>query len=159
MAPAPGILAFAGSARRDSFNKKLIRVAADAARAEGVPVTLIDLRDFPLPLMDQDLEAEQGLPAPAGQLQDLLLAHQGVLLSAPEYNSSVTPLLKNVIDWTSRPRPGVAALAGWTDKVAALVSASPGALGGLRGLVTLRSILGNIGVLVLPTQFALSKAH
>ena len=159
MAATPAILAFAGSTRRESFNGKLIRVAADAARAEGTPVTLIDLRDFPLPLFDQDLEAGQGMPPAAVQLQDLFLKHQGLLISAPEYNSSITPLLKNTIDWATRPEAkGEPALIAFKDKVAGLVSASPGALGGLRGLVHLRSILGNIGVLVLPTQFALSRA-
>src|SRR5438094_934323 len=102
MANAPKILAFAGSARRESFNKKLIRLAAEATRAEGATVTLIDLRDFPMPLFDQDLEAEQGLPPAVVQFQDLLLGHQGLLISAPEYNSSITPLLKNTIDWASR---------------------------------------------------------
>jgi NAD(P)H-dependent FMN reductase len=155
----PKILAFAGSTRADSFNKKLVRIAAAAARAAGAEVTLLDLRDLPLPLFDQDLEAEKGLPANARTLKDLMLAHQGLLLSCPEYNSSITAVLKNTIDWASRPVPGEPPLACFTGKVAALVSASPGALGGLRGLVHVRAILGNIGVLVLPDQVAVPKAH
>lgn len=156
--PSPKILAFAGSTRSDSWNKKLIKVAAEGARAAGAEVTLIDLRDFPLPLFDQDLEAA-GFPEVARKLKQLFLQHQGLLISSPEYNSSISGVLKNAIDWVSRPEPGEASLACFTDKVAGLVSASIGALGGLRGLVHLRAILGNIKVLVLPDQVAVSKAQ
>lgn len=159
MPSAPQILAFAGSARRDSFNKKLVRVAAECARQAGGEVTQIDLRDYALPIFDEDTESADGLPANARKLKDLFLAHDGLLISCPEYNSSITPLLKNVIDWVSRPVAGEAPLQCFDGKVAALLAASPGALGGLRGLVTVRSILGNIKVLVLPDQFALAKAH
>lgn len=155
----PKILAFAGSARRESFNKKLVAVAAAAATEAGADVTTIDLADYPLPLFDGDLEAEQGPPEHAIRLKQLFLDHQGLLLACPEYNSSITPLLKNAIDWVSRPAPGEGRLAAYQGKVAVLLSASPGALGGLRGLVHVRSILGNIGVIVLPSQFALSKAN
>jgi len=156
--PTPRILAFAGSTRSDSWNKKLIKVAVEGARAGGAEVTLIDLRDFPLPLFDQDLEAA-GFPETAKKLKQLFLQHQGLLISSPEYNSSISGVLKNAIDWVSRPEPGEASLACFTDKVAGLVSASIGALGGLRGLVHLRAILGNIKVLVLPDQVAVSKAQ
>lgn len=159
MAQAPKILAFAGSARKDSFNKKLARIAAAGAQAAGAEVTVIDLKDFPLPLFDQDLEAAEGLPENAQKLKQLFLEHNGLLIAAPEYNSSITPLLKNTIDWISRPAPNEPPLAAMRGKVASLVSASPGALGGLRGLVHLRSILGNIGVIVLPDQIAVPKAH
>ncbi len=152
------ILAFAGSARRESFNKKLIRIAVQGAEKAGATVTLIDLRDFMLPLFDQDCEAEQGLPANAAALKKLFHEHNGLLISAPEYNSSITPLLKNTIDWISRTAPGEGPLAAYKGKTAALMSASPGALGGLRGLVHVRAILGNIGVLVLPDQVAIPKA-
>ena len=155
----PKILAFAGSLRVGSYNKKLVRVAADAARAAGAEVTLIDLRDFPLPVFDEDLEKADGLHPNARKLKDLFLAHHGLLLSCPEYNSSITAALKNALDWVSRPVPGEAPLGAFEGKVAALISASPGALGGLRGLVTVRSILGNIRVTVLPDQLALIKAH
>ncbi len=153
------ILAFAGSTRSDSYNKKLARAAADAARAAGAEVSVLDLRDLPMPVYDGDLEAREGLPENAKRLKAQMLAHAGFLLACPEYNSSITAVLKNAIDWASRPLPGEAPLACFTGKVAALLSASPGALGGLRGLVTVRSILGSIGVLVLPDQFALVKAH
>lgn len=154
----PKILAFAGSARKESFNKKLIRVAANAAQSAGAEVTLIDFRDLEMPLYDGDLEAEKGFPENVKKFKALLLAHDGLLISAPEYNSSITPLLKNAIDWASRAEAGEEPLACFKNKTAALLSASPGALGGLRGLVTLRMMLGNIQVLVLPRQFALSKA-
>jgi NAD(P)H-dependent FMN reductase len=154
----PRILAFAGSAREQSFNKKLVAVAAKAAEAAGAEVTLIDLRDYPLPLMDEDLEAAEGVPEPAKKLKELMKAHDGFLIACPEYNSSITPLLKNVIDWCSRREGDEKPLECYQGKTAALLSASPGGLGGLRGLVHVRAILGNIGVLVLPKQYALSGA-
>lgn len=159
MAITPRILAFAGSTRTDSYNKRLVKIAAAGARAAGAEVTLIDLRDFPLPIFDGDLEARDGLPANGRKLKDLFLAHYGLLISAPEYNSSITAVLKNAIDWVSRPVPDEAPLACFDGKVACLMSASPGALGGLRGLVHVRAILGNIKVLVLPDQIAISKAN
>ena len=159
MAYAPKILAFAGSTRTDSFNKKLVRIAVSGARQAGAEVTHIDPRDYTLPLYDGDLEQREGLPANARKLKDLFLAHQGLLIAAPEYNSSISAVLKNVIDWVSRPVPGEPPLGCFIDKVAALMSASTGALGGLRGLVTVRSILGNIRVIVLPDQVAVPKAH
>ena len=156
---ASQILAFAGSARQDSWNKKIIRIAADGAIEKGVQVTLIDLRDFQMPLFDQDLESASGLPENAKKLKQLFIAHDGLLLACPEYNSSITPLLKNTLDWVSRAENSQEKpLSAYRGKAAALVSASPGALGGLRGLVHVRSILGNIGVIVLPDQMALSKA-
>lgn len=159
MASTPKILAFAGSTRIDSYNKKLVKIAAAGAKAAGAEVTYIDLRDLPLPLFDEDLEAQEGLPANARTFKDLLISHQGLLIASPEYNSSLTAVLKNAIDWASRPAPNEAPLAAFAGKVAGILSASPGALGGLRGLVHLRSILGNIKVLVLPDQIALPKAY
>jgi NAD(P)H-dependent FMN reductase len=155
----PRILAFAGSLRRESFNKKLVSIAAHGARESGAEVTLINLNDFPLPLFDQDLEAEQGMPENGKRLKKLFIDHDGLLIASPEYNSSITAALKNAMDWVSRPAPGEPSLVAFRGKVATLMSASPGALGGLRGLVHLRSILGNIGVIVLPNQIAIAKAH
>ncbi len=159
MASIPKILAFAGSTRIDSYNKKLVKIAAAGAKVAGAEVTYIDLRDLPLPLFDEDLEAKEGLPANARTFKDLLISHQGLLIASPEYNSSLTAVLKNAIDWASRPAPNEAPLAAFAGKVASIMSASPGTLGGLRGLVHLRSILGNIKVLVLPDQIALPKAY
>jgi len=155
----PRILAFAGSARRGSLNRKLIRIAAEGARAAGAEVTLLELSDHPLPIYDGDLEASDGLPPNARRLKELFLAHEGLLIAAPEYNSSITPLLKNTIDWVSRSAPGEAPLACFDGKVAALMSASPGSLGGLRGLAVVRSCLSNIRVLVLPGQVAVPQAN
>jgi NAD(P)H-dependent FMN reductase len=155
----PKILAFAGSTRRDSLNKKLARVAAEAARAAGAEVTLVDLRDLPMPLYDGDLEKAEGIPPNAMRFKELLLAHRGLLVASPEYNSSISGVLKNSIDWASRQSPGEPALACFQDKVCGLLAASPGALGGLRGLVTVRSLLGNLGVIVVPDQLAVGKAH
>jgi len=155
----PRILAFAGSTRRESFNKKLVAIAAQGAREAGTEVTLIDLKDFPLPLFDQDLEAEQGMPENGKKLKKLFIDHDGLLIASPEYNSSFPAVLKNAIDWVSRPAPGEPSLVAFRGKVATLMSASPGALGGLRGLVHVRSILGNLGVIVLPDQIAVAQAH
>jgi chromate reductase, NAD(P)H dehydrogenase (quinone) len=154
---SPKILAFAGSTRTDSYNKKLIKVAIRGAEAAGAEVTYLDLRDLALPLYDGDLEAEH-FPESALKLKEIMFAHDGLMISSPEYNSSISGVLKNAIDWASRPRPNEKPLQAFDGKVAALMSASPGALGGLRGLVTLRSVLGNIRVLVLPDQVAVSKA-
>src|SRR3954454_10984803 len=155
----PRILAFAGSLRGESFNKKLVPIAAKAVRDAGAEVTLIDLKDFPLPLFDQDLEAGQGMPENGSKLKQLFIDHDALLVASPEYNSSVTAPLKNVIDWVSRPAPGEPPLVAFRGKVATLMSASPGALGGLRGLVHLRSILGNMGLIVLPDQITVARAH
>lgn len=153
------ILAFAGSARTDSFNQRLVTVASEFATAAGADVTLLNMRDFPLPLFDQDLEQAEGPPENATKLKQLFMDHAGLLIASPEYNSSISPMLKNVIDWVSRPADGEAMLAAYRGKVAALLAASPGALGGLRGLVHVRAILGNIGVHVVPDQVAVPSAH
>jgi len=154
----PRIIGFAGSTRDKSFNKILVRAALNAAQAAGAEVTFIDLRDLALPLYDEDLESKSGAPDGAKRLKDLMRPAHGLLIASPEYNSSVSASLKNAIDWASRPEPGQPPLACFTGKVAGLLAASPGALGGLRGLVHLRAILGNIGVIVLPQQVAVMKA-
>ncbi|MDJ0927584.1 MAG: NAD(P)H-dependent oxidoreductase [Gammaproteobacteria bacterium] len=152
------ILAFAGSTRTDSFNRKLVKAAVTAAESTGVGCTLIELADYSLPIYDGDLEAADGVPANALELRRLFKEHQGFLIAAPEYNSSVTPLLKNTIDWVSRPVDGEPGGLPYQGKVAALLSASPGALGGLRGLAALRPILTTLGTVVIPQQFALGRA-
>ena len=143
MGYTPRILAFAGATRTESYNKKLIRAAAAIAEASGAAVTLLDLRDLNMPLYDGDLEATHGLPDGAKRLKAMLLEHDGLLISSPEYNSSISAVLKNSIDWASRPVQGQAPLAEFRGKVAGIMAASPGMLGGLRGLVHLRAILGN----------------
>lgn len=155
----PGILAFAGSTRTGSWNQKLLDLAVVRLKELGAAPTAISLRDYPLPLLDEDLEKRDGLPPAALELKKLFLSHDALLLACPEYNSSFTPLLKNTLDWVSRPVPGEAPLAPFRDKVAMLLAASPGALGGMRGLAHVRAILGSIGVLVLPGQVAVGRAH
>jgi NAD(P)H-dependent FMN reductase len=159
MAYVAKILAFAGSTRTDSYNKKLVKVAMRGAEAAGAQVTFLDLRDLNLPLYDGDLEASDGLPSGARKLKDLLLANDGIMISSPEYNSSISGVLKNAIDWASRPVSGQRPLGEFKGKIAVLMSASPGPSGGLRGLVPVRSLLGNMGVIVLPEQVTVSTAH
>ena len=158
MANSVKILALAGSLRAASFNKRLARLAAAAAERAGAQVIFVDLKDYSLPVFDEDLE-RQGTPDEAKRLKQQFVEHDGFLISSPEYNSSISGALKNAIDWVSRPAPGEPPLVGFTGKTAALMSASPGVLGGLRGLVHVRQILGNIGVLVLPDQHSVARAH
>ncbi|MCL4690555.1 MAG: NAD(P)H-dependent oxidoreductase [Burkholderiales bacterium] len=157
------ILVFAGSARRDSLNKKLAREAARFAREAGAEATFVDLDDYPIPLYHGDLEAAEGMPENARKLRALFLAHDALLVASPENNSSVTALLKNTIDWLSRDlgegRGDDSGLAPWRGKVAGLMAASPGAFGGVRGLPHLRQVLATLGVTVLGTQVAVPRAH
>lgn len=156
----PKILAFAGSLRKDSYNKKLVKVASKGAEEAGAKVTYIDLKDYPLPVYDQEIEDESGIPENALKLKELMLSHDGFLIACPEYNSSISAVLKNVIDWTSRmSKPDEVYLSCFIDKAVGLLSASPGGLGGLRGLVHVRSIFGNINSIVMPYQKSLSQAH
>jgi chromate reductase, NAD(P)H dehydrogenase (quinone) len=153
----PKILAFAGSLRTGSLNKRLIRVAAEAARAAGAEVTLIELRDYPLPPYDGDIEAN-GLPAAAVALKDLFKAHAGLLISAPEYNGGISGTLKNTIDWISRRGDDERSLAAFSGKFAGLMAASPGQFGAVRGLGQLRHVLTTVGVLVVPQQRGIHAA-
>ena len=153
------ILAFAGSARNNSWNKKLVRIAAKGARAAGAEVTDLDLADYPMPIYDGDLEATEGQPSNAKRLKTLMINSHGFLIASPEYNSGYSPLLKNTLDWVSRPIPEEPSLLAFAGKVTALMSASPGALGGLRGLAQLRQVLSNIQVLVLPGQVTVPLAQ
>ncbi len=152
--PREKILAFAGSSRQDSINQKLLQLVVDRVRQAGGEVTLVNLAEFDVPLYNGDLEAEQGIPADAERFYQLMKQHAGFLIACPEYNRSITPLLKNTIDWASRPREGDRPLEAFDGKVAALCSASPGALGGLRGLYHVAEILQSIGTSVLPKQVA-----
>jgi chromate reductase, NAD(P)H dehydrogenase (quinone) len=149
------ILVLAGSVRRDSLNQRLARQAAAAVTQAGGEARLIDLGDYPLPLYDGDLEAAAGVPAPALELGRLLQQHDGLMIASPEHNASVSSLLKNSIDWLSRIR----AFDPLNGRTAALLAASPGSLGGVRGLYHLRAILNTLGVEVLAQQFLLPRAH
>lgn len=156
---APKVLVLAGSLRRDSLNKRLARFAAREVAEAGLEATVLDLKDFPLAVYDGDDEAEHGVPEAARRLREAFVAHQGLVLACPEYNGSISGALKNAIDWISRPDGDVPGLVAFRDTTALLLSASPGALGGLRGLLHVRAILSGLGVLVLPGQHAVSRAH
>ena len=153
------ILAFAASLRRDSYNKKLVQIAAAKAQQAGAQVDLIDLRDLPMPIYDGDLEREQGLPPNAKKFKQLLMAADGFLIATPEYNKMMPALLKNCIDWASRPEPNEPGLVAFTGKVAAVMGASPGALAAIRGAMQARLQLSLIGTLVLPDELGIARAH
>jgi chromate reductase, NAD(P)H dehydrogenase (quinone) len=155
------LLFFAGSTREGSYNKRLARLAQHIAVANGIEGVFVDLKDYPLPLYNADLEAEQGPPAAAREFKALLGEYQGVFIASPEYNSSVTPLLKNTIDWVSRVRAkGETGLEVYQSRVFAISGASPGYYGAMRSLLTLRQILAvGIGASVLPQQLALPRAN
>jgi len=156
----PRLLAFAGSARKGSFNHAVARAAAQSARSAGADVELIDLADYALPLFDADLESAEGMPEHARRLKEQFRAADGFLVASPEYNSAYSPLMKNTIDWCSRPESNEEPpLAAYEGKSAVLLSASPGPLGGLRGLYALRDLFLNIGVTVYPDLLAIRSAH
>ena len=157
-ATAPRLLAFAGSLRQGSYNRRLVHVLAEGARSAGAEVTLIELRDYPLPIYDGDIETA-GVPGEVRRLQQLMGDHDGLLISTPEYNGSMPALLKNTLDWISRPTAGGGSgVALFQDKVAGIVSASPGPLGGLRSLLVLRDALAKLGLIVVPQQVAVGQA-
>lgn len=144
--------------RTGSYNKKLVKIAAGGAEKAGAAVTYIDLKDYPLPLYDQDIQDESGIPENGIKLKGLFKANDGFIISSPEYNSAISGVLKNVIDWASRSAAGEEKLECFRGKTAVLMSASTGGLGGLRGLFSIRYILQNIGVMVIPEQIAVSRA-
>lgn len=145
------LLAFSGSTRRGSLNQALVDLAAAGARAKGAEVTSIRLTDFDLPLYHGDLEPDS-FPAAALELQMLLRSHHGFLIATPEHNGTISALLKNAIDWGSRPTPGHAILSGFRNKVAAIMGASISPFGTLRSLTHLRHVLSTIQVMVATEQ-------
>ncbi|MBI3260657.1 MAG: NAD(P)H-dependent oxidoreductase [Ignavibacteriae bacterium] len=152
------ILAFSGSLRRDSYNKQLVDIASEGARKAGAEVTIIELRDYPMPFYDGDLQEHEGFPEGAGKFRQLMVEHHGFLIASPEYNMSMTAALKNAIDWASRAASGEAARIAFKGKVAALMTTSTGYFGGIRGLSHLRLVLESCGTMVLPEQIAVPKA-
>jgi chromate reductase len=144
----PLILVMAGSTRKDSVHRRLARHAVESLQAAGADAVLADLRDYPLPLYDGDLEADEGRPAAAVELKELARRAHGFLFASPEYNGSYPAVLKNAIDWISRPDPGERHLEVFRGKPAVIITASPGAHGGARGLKQLRELLGMIGIAV-----------
>lgn len=153
------ILFMAGSTRTGSFNAQLAEAAARTAEKRGdIDVTRVNLSHYNIPIYNGDLEQEKGIPQDVRDLRQLFASHHGFCIASPEYNSTLSPLLVNALHWISRPDGDVPGLVAFRGKVAGLVAASPGALGGLRGLVPLRMMLGNIGVQVIPSQLAIVKA-
>jgi chromate reductase, NAD(P)H dehydrogenase (quinone) len=158
MTEQASVLCFAGSLRTDSLNKKLVKIAMTGAQEAGARVTFVDLNELPMPIYNGDDETKSGLPENAKKLKKLMKEHDAFLIASPEYNSSISGALKNAIDWASRPEEGEKPLECFKGKIAGLMACSPGALGGLRGLVHLRAILGNIGVIVVTEQTAVPSA-
>lgn len=156
----PKILVFAGSIRTGSFNARLAANAAKELALLGAEVTRISLADYPMPIYDGDLESRSGPPENAVKLKQHFMAHQGIFIASPEYNASITPLLKNTLDWISRVREGrEVPLAAYKDRVFALGGASNGQYGAMRSLLALRHVLEiGCGALVIPDQIALPRA-
>lgn len=153
MAKPVRILAFSGSARLESLNRKFLSFAVQALRDAGCEVTVADLNELSLPLFNGDLEDKAGLPANAAKLIALITSHQGLLVASPEYNSMITPLLKNTIDWCTRVEDNP-----FEGRAAAVISASPGVLGGARSLVMAQGLLLKVGCDVVPGQCFLPHA-
>jgi len=154
------IAVIVGSTREGSFNRALGEVAAASLESQGASVTQVDLAAFDLPLYSAALEAS-AFPPDAVKLKALFVAQDGLLFVSPEYNGSLPPLLKNAIDWASRPTgdEGLVALTAYRGKAAAIMSASISPFGGLRGLMHLRQILSTIQMLVIPEQVLVPNAH
>lgn len=159
MQQAPRILVFAGSIRTGAFSGQTADVAQAELGAQGADVTRISLADYPMPIVDQDLEAAEGVPDNAVKLARQIAAHDGFLIASPEYNSSIPPLLKNAIDWVSRVRKdGEKPVKPYAGKVAALCSSSDGNFAGIRGLYHLRAVLMNCGVEIITPQCSVARA-
>lgn len=153
------VLALSGSTRQDSYNQKLVAEAAQMASQMGAAVTVINLRDYPLPFFDEDLEAKEGIPAKGKELRQLMGQSQLVIIASPEYNGSLSAILKNTIDWASRNDAQGNPSPAFKGKKFLIISASPGGGGGKRGLVHLRTILTGIGGNVLPNELNVPNAY
>lgn len=152
------ILVFAGSTRKNSYNKKLARAAAKILKASAIATTYINLNEYPLPLFDGDLESESEYPKNALALKNIMKVQDGFVIASPEYNGSITAVLKNTFDWLSRSQQASTDLSAFKNKIAAIISTSTGKLGGLRGLRHIRDILTNVGTWVIPSQLAIPSA-
>lgn len=152
----PKILALAGSLRAESYNKRVVNIAAEGAREAGAEVTVIDLADFDLPVFNADDVERNGFNVNAYRLQDTLNVHDGFLFCSPEYNGGIPGGFKNAIDWASRANDRYATNQVFKGKTAALMAASPGAFGGIRGLAHLRGVMTSLGIWLLPSEIAVS---
>jgi len=152
------VLAFSGSARSGSWNLKLLDLMVRSLEGAGAAVRPISLRDYPLPIYDGDLEAGEGVPPAAVALRRMIADSAGLLIACPEYNGSVTPLLKNALDWCSRPGDGMGPLEPFQRKPVLIVGASISPFGGIRAIGHLRAILAKMGALVMPDDVAVPHA-
>ncbi len=148
------ILIFAASLRKDSFNKKVARNAGEVLKSmPDLQAQVVELNDYEMPIMNEDLE-ESGLPAKVTAFAELVKNADAVIVSTPEYNGCIPPVLKNTIDWLSRPKPHP-----WTGKPILLMAASEGALGGIRGVYHSRVPFDNLGAYVFGQYFTVPKVH
>ena len=155
---APRILAFSGSIRDGSINTRLLDAATAELVQQECEVTRISLADYPLPIYDGDLESQEGIPDNARKLARLFHEHEGLFIACPEYNGSLSPLLKNTIDWISRvSSDDKGELVPYRGKICAVAAASPGAMGGISMLYHLREILTRLGVLLVAEQVAVGN--
>lgn len=153
------VLAFSGSTRKDSCNKKLIMESARIAREQGATVQIIELKDYPIPFYDADLEAQSGMPENAKKIRSMMMESHAVIIASPEYNGSVSAILKNLIDWLSRNNNGQPSRDAFKDRKFAILSCSPGSGGGSRGLEHLAAIIKNVGGNVILKQTAIPGAY
>ena len=153
------VLAFSGSMRKESANKKLVIEAANMATKLGATVTVINLEDYSMPFYDADLEAEKGLPANAKRLRQLMMDSQVIFIASPEYNSSLSAILKNTLDWATRDEHGAPSREAFSGKTFAIMSASPGPGGGSRGLVHLKSVIENAGGKIIPQTLSIPNSY
>jgi NAD(P)H-dependent FMN reductase len=159
MAQQPKILAFSGSLREHSYTKRVVKTAMNGVRNAGAEADFLDLRDYPMPIYNGDLHEAEGFDETALKFQKLLCQYNGFLIASPEYNASLPAALKNAIDWASRANDEFKMGEVFKGKVAAIMTASPGAFGGIRCLAHLRGILSVLGVNVLPSEIAVGKVH
>jgi NAD(P)H-dependent FMN reductase len=156
----PRILVFAGSNRAGALSGKVADAAMKALALDGALVTRIKLADYPLPIMDEDLETAKGIPEPAMKLARQFLAHDGVLIATPEYNGSLPPLLKNAIDWISRvTRDANKPVRPFANRAFALCSSSNGPFAGIRAINHLRAVLVHVGCEVISPQCSVANAQ
>lgn len=152
------VLALAGSTRDNSYNKFLAKEAGEIARQMGAKVTVVDLKDFPLPFYDADYETKEGMPTKAKELRRLMVQSDAIIIASPEYNASLTAVLKNAIDWASRTEDKNGSREAFAGKKFALMSASPGQGGGKRGIVHLQAIIQALGGQVVDKQVLVPSA-
>ncbi len=155
------LIALSGSIRKESYNEKLAILAIQKARSAGIDAEYVDLRDYSMPIYNSDLDNPQTKPENVRKLRKIFIKSNKIIICSPEHNASVSPLLKNVIDWVSRKDIDDPKFSHpeFRSKAIALLSASPGNFAGIRGLNHLRAVLNNLFAIVIPEQLCIPKAH